>query len=233
MRLQTNGWIFFYGKKDRKELQNEDELGWSLKEELLNHVDDKDMKEILKANDVPTDSAGNDLQTPLLVQYVADGLLNGLPADCPACGNSTLTLHCGRMVCGGWMSGYSLCKYRGPAKDSARYKFEIPKKIQGKLTWLDNWITKNNGPLSGQNESKENEEKEEEKEEEEEEEEEEETKGNSKKRKKAPAKKTKAKKKAKTTTKKTKGGDKKGGGKVPIRHTLPDKPKSEKKTDII
>lgn len=194
-----------YGSaKLQAEIEKADELLWKFKALLSSKLKPADLQSLLKLHFAPeTGLNGCEMTPPELEQRVADWLLHGLPEDCPACGKNTLSMQCGRMVCNGWMSAFSQCKYRGPESDSQRYGVPLPEGLEKKLAWVDPWIAANGGRMAPLGDATE------------------EANGDAKKRK------TKGKQSAAKKRKKTGAAAEDGGSEVPIRLTLPTKPISE------
>jgi hypothetical protein len=65
-----------------------------------------------------------------LAHFCADGLLNGLCADCPVCSMAALHLAAGRIACSGSIAALSRCPYRAPPAAVRRYRFELPPALE-------------------------------------------------------------------------------------------------------
>ena len=63
-----------------------------------------------------------------LVVIVADGMLNGLAANCPVCKNASMVTCHGRVRCWGFMNGTTKCQYKCANKDIERFGFQLPAK---------------------------------------------------------------------------------------------------------
>ena len=76
-----------------------------------------------------------------LVVIVADGMLNGLAANCPVCKNASMVTCHGRVRCWGFMNGTTKCQYKCGNKDIERFGFQLPAKQVSK-DWCQEWMAK-------------------------------------------------------------------------------------------
>ncbi len=81
-------------------------------------------------------SKGGEIDMAVLV---ADGMKNGLCANCPVCNNASLTQCSGRIVCWGFMNGNTKCVFKAPLKDVKRFAWKLPPKVIA-AQWCQDWM---------------------------------------------------------------------------------------------
>ncbi|KAF3335248.1 poly [Carex littledalei] len=115
-----------------KKLKEQNELLWSIKDELKKNVSTAEMREMLEENDQGSSGSEYDLR-----DRCADGMLFGALGPCPICSGS-IRYAGGQYKCHGYASAWSKCSYSTTDAVRLKGKWKIPEGTTNKflLKWF-------------------------------------------------------------------------------------------------